>query len=309
MPIELAAKLPGPVAYVLGGGASYGSVQVGQIRALARTDLAPDLVVGTSVGALNGAVVAEDPQCAPDRLLDLWLNVKREDIFGKSFSTAVNLASRRAAVSHAGLQALVEASLEARDFDDLTLPHTAMTTDFGSGESVPLRTGELVPALLASASIPLVFPAVEHQGRTLVDGGLVANVPIMEAAAQGANTIVVFDPGLTVMPPSSDNTLTSRLLRMAAIMAAQQVRRELFSSADKYVLYVPGPWPVPGRPDEFKHSAEIAENAYSLAMEWLVDLQPTGPGKYGKAPGDALIETAESARPASTDPDVTPADN
>ncbi len=97
MPIELAGKLPGPVAFVLAGGASYGAVQVGQIRALAKTDLRPDMVVGTSVGALNGTIVAEDPESAPDRLAALWSSVVREDVFGKTLPTAYRLAPR---VSH-----------------------------------------------------------------------------------------------------------------------------------------------------------------------------------------------------------------
>ena len=81
--IQLADQLPGPIAYVLAGGASYGAVQVGQLRALARTDIRPDFVVGTSVGALNGAVVAEDPDSAADRLAALWSSVTREMVFGK----------------------------------------------------------------------------------------------------------------------------------------------------------------------------------------------------------------------------------
>ena len=63
--LGLAALLPAPVAYVLGGGGSYGAVQMGMLRALAETDLRPELVVGTSVGALNGAILSADPEQAP----------------------------------------------------------------------------------------------------------------------------------------------------------------------------------------------------------------------------------------------------
>jgi NTE family protein len=67
--LKLLASLPKPVAYVLGGGGSYGASQAGQLRALARTDLRPDFVVGTSVGSLNGTILAETPETAGDRLV------------------------------------------------------------------------------------------------------------------------------------------------------------------------------------------------------------------------------------------------
>ena len=72
MRLRIADSLPRPIAYVLGGGASYGAVQVGHLRALAETDITPDFVVGTSVGSLNGAILAEHPATAHERLNDLW---------------------------------------------------------------------------------------------------------------------------------------------------------------------------------------------------------------------------------------------
>ncbi len=103
--ITLADGLPRPVAYVLGGGASYGAVQVGHLRALAQTDITPDLVVGTSVGSLNGAVLAQDPGRAHDALTDLWAGMTRPAIFGNMLGTALNLAKGNAsAVPNTGLR-------------------------------------------------------------------------------------------------------------------------------------------------------------------------------------------------------------
>lgn len=289
--MPLANVLPRPVAYVLGGGASYGSVQVGHLKALAETDLSPDFVVGTSVGSLNGAVLAEDPQRAPERLTDLWGGMTRKEIFGPVIGSAFNLATgKAAAVSNSGLRNVIEDALTARTFADLSLPHTAVTTDFDTGEPVPLNDGDLVSALLASAAIPLVFPTVERDDRTLVDGGIVANVPISIAAEQGAATIVVLDCGFTVMPPDQESTATGRLLRTAAIMAAQQVRRDLKAVEDLFVLYLPGPWPMSGRPDDFRNSEENIAATYDLTMTWLHALSIVGPGRYGTAPSDHLIK-------------------
>ena len=289
--INVVDSLPRPIAYVLGGGASYGAVQVGHLRALAETDITPDFVVGTSVGSLNGAVVAQNPARAHEHLVELWSGMTRAAVFGNMLGTALNVAKGKAsAVPNTGLRAVIESAVTARTFEELAIGHTAVTTDFNTGEPVPLRTGDLVSALLASAAIPLVFPPVHHGDRVLVDGGIVANVPISIAADQGATTIVVLDCGFTVMAPQQEDTATGRLLRTAAIMAAQQVRRDLQKVTDRVVLYLPGPWPMRGRPDDFRRSKENASTTYGLTMTWLHGLRVAGPGRYGAAPSDMLIK-------------------
>ena len=288
---RLAAQVEPPVAFVLAGGASFGSIQVGMLRALADSDLRPDLIVGTSVGSLNGAVLAEDPEAAPIRLTELWSTVTRADIFGGVISAAVNVAARTpAVVSNDGLKSFISRAIAARDFADLQVPHTAMATDFDRGTPVPLREGELISALLASAAIPLVFPTVPRDGKRLVDGGLVANVPIGEAIAQGAKTVVVLDCGFTVFPPDQDDSSTGRLLRTAAIMVAQQVRRDFERAEGATILYLPGPWPAEIRPDDFSRSIALADAAEELSRAWLETLRVEGPGRYGYAPSDALGE-------------------
>lgn len=242
------------------------------------------------MGALNGTIVAEDPARAPDRLAALWSTVTREEIFGKTLPTAYRLASRQgSAIDNRSLQAFTERATPARTFADLKIPHTAVATDFDTGEAIALREGDLISAVLASAAIPAVFPAIERDGRRLVDGGVVANVPISIAAAQGAQTIVVLDCGFTVIAPQQELTLRSTMLRMAAIMASQQVRRDLEKVRDRTVLYLPGPWPIRTRPDDFRKSQELANAAFELSLEWLAQLRIEGSGRYGKAPSDFLV--------------------
>jgi NTE family protein len=197
---------------------------------------------------------------------------------------------KASAVPNTGLRTVIESAMEARTFADLAIPHTAVTTDFDTGEPVAIDSGDLISALLASAAIPLVFPPVQRGDRRLVDGGIVANVPISIAADQGAATIVVLDCGFTVMAPQQEDTATGRLLRTAAIMAAQQVRRDLKTVDDRVVLYLPGPWPMRGRPDDFRRSTENASTTYGLTMTWLHGLKVVGPGRYGAAPSDMLIK-------------------
>ncbi len=310
---EFGRKIKKPVAYVLAGGASYGSVQVGQLRALADSDIRPNFVVGTSVGSLNGAVVAEDPETAPERLSELWATTTRDDVFGGVVSAALNLASGKpSAVGNDGLRALVERAVNARDFAELKIPHTAMATDFDTGVSVPLSEGDLISALLASAAIPAIFPSIYRDGIRLVDGGLVANVPIGQAVEQGARTIVVLDCGFTVLAPEGEDTFSGRLLRTAAIMAAQQVRRDMEKAEGLRVLYLPGPWPTNTMPDDFSKSEELADRAEQMSREWLADLEISGPGRYGSAPSDALavhqVTLSHEARELAAEAGVIPVD-
>jgi NTE family protein len=294
---RIAGAVKRPVGYVLAGGASYGSVQVGMLRALADSDLRPDLVVGTSVGSLNGAALAENPEEAPERLTNLWANVTREDIFGGVLKSAVALAAGKSTVvSNEGLQNFLEQAVSARDFSQLRVPHTAMTTDFDTAESVPISEGELIPALLASAAIPGVFPEVERNGRRLVDGGLVENVPISEAVAQGAKTIVVLDCGFSVLAPEKDDSFVARMTRTIAIMTSAQVRWGLEAAGEHTVIYMPGPWPVGIRPDSFAKSAELIMKTEQICREWLAELSIEGPGQYGSIPLDLTLETANAVK-------------
>lgn len=274
---------------MLAGGASFGSVQVGQLRALAKTDVRPDLIVGTSVGSLNGAIMAEDPDDGADRLAALWSGITREDVFGTTTEMAVNVLMRKpSALTNTALKELIGTAVTVREFSDLAVPFTAVATDFDTGEAVGMREGEMVSALLASAAIPGVFPSVSREGLNLVDGGLVANVPLSFAHEQGAETIVVLDCGFTVVAPEKADTMLGILLRAVAILAAQQVRHDLELCAGKTIVNLPGPWPMKSRPDEFGHSTEYAEAAYELSHAFLKGFEPDGPGEYGYAPADSL---------------------
>jgi NTE family protein len=282
---DLAARLPRPISYVFGGGGSYGSVQVGQLRAFSRTDVEPDFVVGTSVGSLNATIVAETPHAAGDRLAAFWSMVRREDIFGSTRQAMVNMAALRPGIADPRpLQALLERSTASRDFADLKLPLTAVAADVATGAIAELRSGDLISALIASTAIPGVFPIVERDGQRLMDGGILANVPIGVAANQGAATLVVFDCGFNLFAPRTEPTLPHVLLRAAAMMSAQQVRNDLAMYSDRTILYLPGNWPPASRPYDFGKTAENNRKSYDAVMTWLAELELDGPGLYGLPP-------------------------
>ena len=156
--IELLKHVPKPIAYVLGGGGAYGSIHVGQLRALAKTDLRPDFVVGTSVGSLNATIVAETPEIAHDRLAAFWSLVTREDVFGSARKMMVNLAALRPAIADpTPLREMLLRSTPSRDFSDLQLPLTAVAADVTTGHHVELNSGDLISALFPGGRPRLPF--------------------------------------------------------------------------------------------------------------------------------------------------------
>src|SRR5687768_8493260 len=144
-------------AFVLAGGGSLGAVQVGMLKALSREHIAPDLVVGASVGAINAAYYAASPDdTGLARLERIWMGLSSADIFPFSmFGTAMCLFGRRdhLAFPHR-LRALIEAELPYKQLEDAPLPCHVVATDVLDGTEVTLSSGDAAQALLASAAIP-----------------------------------------------------------------------------------------------------------------------------------------------------------
>lgn len=282
--------LPQPVGFVLGGGGSLGAVQVGMLQALMEQGVTPDLVIGTSVGSLNGAVIASDPTSAANRLSHAWAHVTREQIFpGGLLAQARTLQrSKNHLFPNTGLARLVTDLLGVTTvFDDLAIPFSAVTMDMASTRPYILDAGPLLPALLASAAIPGIFPPVVHDGRRLCDGGLMANVPLRQALAAGAQSLVVLDctfPGHLLPPPDS---LAETLLYTAMVtMRSQAVLEAPSAGASVPVVYLPGPEACRCSPFNFNSTEVLIEGAYEATRSFLRDLQVDGPGLYGSPQGE-----------------------
>ena len=198
-------------AFVLSGGASLGALQVGMLHALYERGIVPDLLVATSVGALNAAFVASRPQTvATTRELGrVWRNLRREDIFTVSMSALIGgLCGRRNhLVPDRGVRRLVRRHLEFEDLAHAAVPLHLVAFDLIEGHELLMSEGPAVDAIVAAVSIPGVFPPVEIADRCLIDGGVVNNTPISHAVALGAERIFVLptrDPGsLPERPPQS----------------------------------------------------------------------------------------------------------
>jgi NTE family protein len=258
-------------AFVLSGGGNHGSAQVGMLRALLERGIIPDVVVGTSAGALNGSAVAADPTVSGvDHLADVWSALRTEHIFpGGRFGRAWSLLSGGDHLySNAGLAGLIDRVAPATRFSDLVIPLRVITCDLATGEEVVLASGPLKPALLASAALPGSFPPVLHDHRTLVDGGVVDNVPLSHALAGPVERVYVLNVSGGVADAPVRNPLDV-VLRAFAIARNQRFEREL-ATAPPTVEVVLLPRPADGRsPFDFSGAETIIDEAHILAGRFL----------------------------------------
>ena len=183
-------------AFVLSGGGNLAVSQVGMLRALVERGILPDVVVGTSAGALNGAVIATDPTLdGVERLTDVWCSLRTGEVFpGGKLSRAWNVLSRDDHLfSNEGLQAIIDRANPAPTFHQTVRPLRVIATDLHSGEEVVFAAGAIAPALLASAALPGIYPPIEHDGRTLIDGAVTNSVPMSHVLADGIERVYVMN--------------------------------------------------------------------------------------------------------------------
>jgi NTE family protein len=193
----------GPCAFVLGGGGVLGAVEVGMVRALFRAGYRPDLVVGTSIGAVNGALVAADPtESVTERLVRLWTSPEAATVYGDSIGRQMRrFAARTHLHSPLPLRRLLESELgEASTFADLKIPFRCCAASIERAAEHWFDAGPLVDAVLASSSVPGLLPPMQIGGEHFVDGGIVNSVPIGEAVRIGAKLIFVLQVGRIERP-------------------------------------------------------------------------------------------------------------
>ncbi|KOV81537.1 patatin [Nocardia sp. NRRL S-836] len=277
--------MPGPVGFVLGGGGSLGAAQVGMLRALREHGVRPDLVVGTSVGSVNGSLLALDPDRAAERLAAMWQGMTRQRVFpGGPLAQLRSLRTNKTYLfPSTGLAGVLAEGLDGTtSFADLALPFGAVSVDCVTGEAVTITEGELVPAILASAAIPGVYPPVKIGDRVLYDGGVLANVPIRQALAMGARSLVVLDCAFPGHLPTVPQTLAETLLFWATLgMRNQAVLEVELASQRVPVLYLPGPPVQAVTPLDFSHTAELVDASHLASTTFLTTLEIAGAGLYG----------------------------
>jgi NTE family protein len=216
-------------AFVLGGGGKWGAVEVGMIQALDEYGVAPDLILGTSIGAFNGAVIADYPgHDGVERLKGFWEEVTGADLFQTGFfDRAVRVATLKPAIHETDeLRALVEQAIHPdTQIEDLQVRYQCVAASIENTTERWFDRGSLVDAVLASAAVPALFPPVEIDGEHFYDGGLVDSVPLGRAVELGADRVYVLQVGRIESPLRVPERLYE-----AAIISFEIARRHRFTT-------------------------------------------------------------------------------
>lgn len=279
------------VAFALEGGGSYGAAQVGMLYALVDAGLVPDLVVGTSVGALNGALLAArtDLRRSLADMERMWHGIRRRDVLPLRPGSALRaMAGRRAGlVPHDGLGRVIDRWLPVTRLEDLVIPFAAVATDIVSGEPVVLRRGAARAALLASSALPGVYAPVTIDGHDLVDGGVVANFPVDVAAGLGATRI--FALPTAVSAPSRLSGPFALVQRASDVLVARNSRRAIESTSGAvWVSEIPAPSTERSMFD-FGGSAQLMADGYESTTRWLAQPHAAKPALVERRRADSGV--------------------
>jgi NTE family protein len=262
-------------AFVLSGGASHGAIQVGMLEALYQRHITPDLIVGTSVGALNGAFIAARPASAATvrELGSIWRGLSRTVVFPLNPWTGALgfLGARNYLFPDSGLRRLIARHVTVEALEETPIPLHVVATDVLSGRDVRLSNGPLLEAVLASAAIPGVLPPVRWKDRELVDGGVTNNVPVAHAAALGATEIYVLAAGAACELDETPKSALAMVLYATGLLVGQRLRADIAALPPTTAVHLlPPPCPMTVQPTDFTHAAELIELGRENAV-WYLD--------------------------------------
>lgn len=283
-------------AWVLPGGSTFGAVQAGLATGLVESGIEPDLLVGTSVGSLNAAWLAGDPtERGVRKLRELWVAMRRSVVFpvDPMRMMAGKLGVINHLMSNRGLAGWLHQTLPYRRLEDAEIPVTVTATDVETGRPVYFDRGPALPPLVASCSIPGLFPPMKIGDRWLVDGGPAAFMPISRAVAGGAERVYVL-PCTGAAPfesraarrflaprPSTSARKSIRSINGSVLGAAMGAAATLDMqlNATRCELFVlPAPSVVGLSPYSFDHSAALIDFAWEATRTWLRTARPVPAG-------------------------------
>jgi NTE family protein len=289
------------IAFVLSGGGNLGALQIGALQALMKRGILPEMLVGTSAGAVNAAFLASDPTLeGAKHLAEIWKRIRKDNIYpGSPLSMAVHLATQQDSLcARKNLAAFLQRHTPkgVRTFRDMKISLYIVATDLLTGHRYLFGDDpneHVVDAILASTAIPPVFPPWFYQGRLLVDGGVSDNLPIDVAVEKGATEIYALD--ILREGPMDDGHWNVMEVATLSIMGliAQQRNRDLsiYSSIPGLTLhYLPLYASRQMAFDDFDHATELIENGREATQAYLFELGST------KANGK-LVQQQENPEP------------
>jgi NTE family protein len=244
------------------------------LRALYERGIVPDLIVGTSVGAINGAFIASRPQTVEtaDELAEIWRGVRRGQVFPlRPLSGLLGfLGSRDHLVPESGLRRLIAVHMTYDRLEQMPIEIHLVAVDVLTGEELLLSRGPALEAVLASAAIPAVLPPVAWEGRAVMDGGVANNTPISHAVALGARTVYVLPTGHACALEQPPASALGMALHALTLLAQSRLIADVESHRDLARLVVmPPPCPLAIQPIDFAHAEELVERSFADAGTFL----------------------------------------
>jgi NTE family protein len=264
---------------VLGGGGVLGAAEVGMLRALLRHGIQPDLIVGTSIGAVNGVLVAADPsEAVTERLGRLWASPEAREVYGGSASRQLARVARRGTHLHSPkpLRDVLHRELgPAASFADLRVRFECCAASIERAAEHWFTGGPLVPAVLASSAVPGLLPPIAIEGEHFIDGGIVNSIPVGRAVELGASTVYVLQVGRIDRPLKAPRYLWDVAKVAFEISRRHRYARELAAvpaSVDVHVLPTGANCERDESPRAYRDLAAAArriDRAYAASVDYL----------------------------------------
>lgn len=242
------------------------------LRALVAYGIVPDLIVGSSVGAINGAYFAGLPNAQGVAQLEaIWRGLRRREIFPVTWRSLLGLVTNRNfLVDPDGLRRVLEERLPYREFEHAAIPLHVVATDLIAGGSVRLSSGPAVEAVLASCAIPAAFPPVRIGERYLIDGAVASNTPISVAVELGAKRVLVLPTGFACALEAPPRDAIGCALHAITLLIAHQLVTEIERCREHVeIITVPPLCPLSVSPYDFSHAGELIERAAVQTRRWL----------------------------------------
>lgn len=286
-----AIRFPRPLAFVFSGGLARAAGQIGMCEVALELGITPDLVVGTSTGAINAAVLAKSPADFHGSARELWHAVAQDKALSSTWrSTLRGLAGKGSTRTQTMLRKHLAATFEDITRDQLEIPLIAVSTDLESGHASTTQGDTIVNTLLSSAAFPIIMPPVSVDDQLLIDGSAVAGVPVSQAVAAGARSVIVFDTGSSAV--NEDEVANIGWYEVLALAFTHLVRGQ----ADHDLLLAARDIPVvtisidQGSPFDLRKAPEVIHLGRVAASDVLLELSPrhgkdfrtiNKPGLYG----------------------------
>ncbi len=259
-------------AFALAGGGSLGAVQVGMLAELIGAGVRPDIIVGVSAGALNGAFLAFDPSLdTVERMAVLWSRMTTKEVLGLSWRSLLGFFGFRDHIaSPQGLRSLLERELPYRLFAETAVPLHLVCAELVTGKEVVISEGDVAQAVIASTAIPGVFPPVQREGRHLVDGAVASCTPISVAAALGATQVIVLPCGFACAHNTISKRALGRAMHAITLLGARELRRDYEHYSSSLVMRIAPPiCPLSQSSYDYSNGAHLIARARASTRAWI----------------------------------------